>query len=107
MLVTSDFHMERAKALFEGILGLTIDDVKMYCASTPTYSMDEEVLTARKQREASSLENWRCTQSKILTVSDFARWFFEEHNAYSCNMLSAQTGVSPSPTRKFRVSESY
>ena len=93
VLITSDFHIERSQLVFKDIMKLCLTEHHtIQCIATPTMSMDKEVLSLRMSREAKSRENWKNTMNDIHTMSDFAKWFYLKHDAYSCSSFNIQSG---------------
>ena len=85
LVITSEFHMPRTKAIFEWIYGL--DGFSQTCQlSFETVSdagIDETMLSARQQKEAKSLGTLLETASQISTLREFHQWLFQEHGAYA------------------------
>lgn len=90
-VVTSDFHMPRSRAIFETCFALVgtalFDDPDRFRLSFHAAS-DEgtcppEVLAARKQREAASLEAWRRTAKQLGDLAALHAWLHSEHACYA------------------------
>lgn len=82
-VVTSDFHMERTKLIFNTMIGLTSHihcDITYY--STPNM-MDDNILKLREAREKSSTISFSKTTKMFKNISDFFKWFYESHSAYN------------------------
>ena len=99
VLVTSEFHMERTKEIFNFFCKLFKSDVKVQYICSEN-EMDEELLQIRKEREKKSLDSFKNTiVSRINTIQEFMEWFYIEHNAYNnekyviestdCNVLKS------------------
>jgi hypothetical protein len=85
LIVTSEFHMPRTKAIFEWIFHLPPLPFKYQLdfESTPNEGLSSQTLTARIQREESSLGNLWNTIQKINTLDKFIYWLYTEHAAYA------------------------
>lgn len=95
IVITSDFHMNRSKAIFDWIYQLWSDRFKKNKKNTPglvdlkfipvnTCYLDNEIIEARSIREARSLQHLQSTIERIDTWSKFHQWFYQEHQAYNC-----------------------
>jgi len=90
LVITSEFHMSRTKAIFEWVFHLPPLPFKYQLDfdSTPNEGLSSETLAARIQREENSLENLRNTIQKINTLDKFITWLYTEHAAYATNKPS-------------------
>ena len=90
LVITSEFHMPRTKAIFEWVFHLPPLPFKYQLDfdSTPNEGLSFETLAARIQREESSLENLSNTIQKINTLDKFITWLYTEHAAYATNKPS-------------------
>lgn len=84
LVITSDFHMPRSKAIFEWIYGLWSDQVTLDFLEVSTKYLDTEIIDSRSKREARSLHNLQNTINLIDTWSKLHNWFYTEHQAYNC-----------------------
>ena len=84
VVITSEFHMPRARAIFEWVRPLFALAVHVDYVSSAD-CMAETVCSARKEREAASLTNLKHVIARITTLAQFHRWFYTEHQAYACN----------------------
>lgn len=98
LVITSDFHMPRTKAIFTWIYNLDTgrqDGDRLRAAkgsqsvidylSVSSEDLGNTIIESRKIREADSLNNLRPKMEKIKTMKDFVDWFFLEHKAYNCD----------------------
>jgi hypothetical protein len=90
LIVTSEFHMPRTKAIFEWVFHLPPLPFKYQLdfESTPNEGLSSQALAARIQREEISLENLRDTIQKITNLDNFITWLYTEHTAYAINKPS-------------------
>lgn len=88
LVITSDFHMPRSRAIFEWIYGMydqwSSKQIRIDFLEINTRFLDSEIMEARSKREMRSLNNLRQTMERIDTWSKFHDWFFHEHKAYNC-----------------------
>lgn len=84
VLITSEFHMERVKEIFDYFKILFSQDINITYITSEN-NMDNELLNLRKNREKQSVESFKKNiVDKIKTVDEFIEWFYVEHNAYNC-----------------------
>ncbi len=90
LVITSEFHVPRAKAIFEWVFHLPPSPLEYQIdfISTPDKGLTPQALAARVQREKSSLENLRNTIQKITNLDNFITWLYTEHAAYATNKPS-------------------
>lgn len=84
LVITSDFHLERTRAVFEWVYGLTPIsrhyELSFEGVSDPEIHPD--VLSARREKERDRLSSLAEMKARISTLVDFHRWLFTEHAAY-------------------------
>jgi len=101
LVITSDFHMPRSKAIFEWIYSLwsksTNQPISLDFLEVSTKYLDNEIIEARTIRENRSLHNLQnSTMKKINTWIDFHSWFYREHQAYNCRFeQNSQENIDP------------
>lgn len=84
LIVTSEFHLPRAQAAFEWIFNLLPDEnYDLDFIASPNTGLDPEILSARIEKEASSLASLKQNAQGISTLADFHTWLFLEHAAYA------------------------
>lgn len=104
VLVTNNWHMPRAKEIFQFVLTLTFHGGanKVYNIQYVDVDagMEDEVLKARAEKELKSLQQWRGTAAKIVDVHTLHSFMFMEHMAYSSKRHNAAANgdVSASST---------
>lgn len=81
-VVTSEFHMERAKAAFEWVFSLEADFELAFFA-TANDGLAGDALAARQEKERQALEALRARAAAIRTLDALHRWLFSEHEAYA------------------------
>lgn len=90
-IVTSSFHMPRSRAIFElcfSLAGETLWGDRAYFdldyhAVRDEGAFPEDVLAARLQREAQSLENWERDTASFKSLADLHAWLHATHLCYS------------------------
>lgn len=100
LVITSDFHMARSRAIFKWIFGLwsqaikkSSESIELTFLDSDSSYLDNEIIDSRINREKRSLRNLRNTIARIDTWSKFHRWFYTEHQAYNCHFNSVQEVV--------------
>ena len=85
LVITSDFHMPRARAIFEWIYRLEglPQDYQIAFDAVSDEGIDQATLESRRRREMNSLEKLAATANTIHTLRDFHRWLFSKHGAYA------------------------
>jgi hypothetical protein len=89
LVITSSFHIDRTRAIFEWVYGLDALPGGSYSLDfeeVPDEGMDEELLSARIGREKESLRHVLKLKEAIRTFREFHRWLFTEHGAYSVSV---------------------
>ena len=83
LVITSNFHMERAKAIFNWMKFINDSDVKINYVIASDEGLDEYIIKTRTKREMKSLEN---INNKLIpnikSMKQFHSWFYEDHKAY-------------------------
>ena len=83
-LITSEFHMPRAKVIFDYFNSILFQDqLNIHFIETPNDEMEQGVLKERSDREHKSKLNFQTNivQEKR-TILDFTTWLYEQHGAY-------------------------
>lgn len=85
LVITSNFHLKRTQEIFRWVFSLDSPrpayDLKFMGVADE--GINEEVLSARKEKEKHSLQQLLKLKKKITTLQDFHNWIFTEHGAYS------------------------
>ncbi|MEO0947263.1 MAG: YdcF family protein [Cyanobacteria bacterium J06641_5] len=87
LIITSEFHMERTKAIFEWIYS-SIFSGRACALSFETVSdrgLTKDSIAERRTREKNSLRNFHETRRRINNLTQLHDWLFNEHRAYSAN----------------------
>ena len=100
VLITSEFHMERAKEIFSYFKNIFEHDINITYLSSEN-NMDQELLIVRRKREKESAESFKDNiVKKYTSIQEFINWFYIEHSAYNCKNVE-------NPIIDVRVKESY
>ncbi len=82
-LITSEFHIDRTKTIFNYFNTLYGNLIKINYITTENYGIDKNILIERIKRENNSNINFK---NNIIdnyhTLNDFMNWFYINHNAY-------------------------
>lgn len=81
-IVTSDFHMPRAKVIFDFFKKFSHNDIKILYTSVNDNMIPENIKEERKKREANSARNFIKTTENFDTLGKFVEWFHRDHDAY-------------------------
>ena len=111
VVVTSEFHMPRSKAIFDAIytlVGRALDvsfDLS-YCAVSDEGLFEKGALEARKAKEAAAVETWKKNMERIDTLARFHSWMHATHLCYSVSRQDSFGPVSKR-TRDGPLKDSY
>jgi len=104
LVVTSEFHLPRTRAVFETVLGLPNRHGERWnCefVGTDNSGLAADILRERSDKESRALERWlrQVAEADWQTLADFHRWLWTEHACYAPGLV---------PTRESgRVTGSY
>lgn len=84
-VVTSSFHMERTKKIFEWVFALSplSVDYSLTFIATDDYGLEREALESRRQGEERRVASLEKVVQSIDTLSSLHHWLFKHHNAYA------------------------
>ncbi len=83
ILITSEFHMDRAKEIFNYFINFLDYPINIKYIATPNKGIDDNTLKERRKREELSLNNFKMNiVQKIKSIDEFTKWLYTEHNAY-------------------------
>ena len=85
LVITSDFHLPRTKAIFNWIYQLSRepDPYHLEFIGVPNVGIPQAVLTARIQKEQQSLTHLQGLIDSIDSLAKFHQWLFSTHQAYA------------------------
>ena len=93
-IITSEFHIDRTKEIFEWIYNLDINSFNLIYFPVTDFGLDKSMLKCRKEREKNSKENVIKLKNKIHDLEQFYNWFYKEHNAYNNSFLTIDENIS-------------
>ena len=81
-IITSDFHLERSKIIFNYFNNLFNKNKNIEYISVKS-NLEKKILDIRSKREKKSLNNFKKNIiEKIKDIESFIKWFYTEHDAY-------------------------
>jgi hypothetical protein len=83
LVITSEFHMPRSRAIFEWVFGMEQDRYRLQFVASPDTGIDPVLLERRRAKESAGLESLLKTAARIRDLPAFHRWLYSEHAAYS------------------------
>lgn len=102
LVVTSEFHMPRAEAIFRHVFELdSPNKFTLTFHATPNDGLTgTPALKFREEKEAASLEVWETNKERLTSLADMSTFLFTEHSAYSARgRLASLDGAEPSPSK--------
>ena len=84
--------MKRTKAIFDWVYSLD-DEYNISYHNVSDLELDENIINARKIREANSVKNVLKLKETINTMQKFHQWLYTEHNAYN-NVMCSKDDIS-------------
>ncbi len=95
LIITSDFHLERTKLIFEWVYSLAPKhNYQLEFIGTSDEAVDAVVLEARKKKEAQRMLELAITKEKITTLSELHAWIYTQHEAYAPGLTpKKETGI--------------
>jgi len=90
LIITSEFHMPRSKAIFEWIFGLNYSLFKPYVldfASVSDSKLNSKIMLTRIEKEQKSLSKLFKTKQKITNLKQLHKWLFNKHGAYTLKFI--------------------
>lgn len=94
LIITSEFHMPRTRAIFEWIFNLPPQKVNysLSFVATPNTGLNNIDLEARMLGEKNRLNSFWELPKRIGNVTELHRWLYTEHAAYAIHL-------KPQPTK--------
>lgn len=91
LIVTSQFHLLRTRAIFETVYQLPNrhgERIACEFLGTPDEGLDELILSARREREKDSLSRWhsQVAESRWATLADFHEWLWTHHECHAAGL---------------------
>ena len=103
LVITSQFHMPRSRAIFEWVYGMEPAGFSLAFEAASDDDMSPAVRKARTEREQASLASFRTgVEKQIRTLNELHPWIYTGHRAYNA---SGRSGAERE--RRSDVLESY
>lgn len=92
LVVTSEFHLPRTRAVFETVLGLPNHHGERWTcqfAGTANRGLSGDILRLREEKEARALAGWRrqVANGAWRTLADFHQWLWTRHECYAPGLV--------------------
>ena len=110
LVITSEFHMPRTRALFDWIFGLPPrgQGVELSFESVPEQGMHEAAREARAQKEAQALTSLRTgAMARVKDLTGLHRFVFQEHRAYAAASPQQATAVAEADRARGALASTY
>jgi hypothetical protein len=87
LVVTSQFHMERTRAIFEWVFWLDPPEHEyiLHFHEVSDEGLDAQTLAARHAKEQEGLRQVQTVMARITSLRGLHEWLFSEHAAYMVN----------------------
>lgn len=86
IIITSKFHMDRTKLIFEWFKNIFKLDSNLIFIEASDDNLEENIVNVRIEREKRSIYNLKNNLiNKLNTLEEVHKWFFTEHKAYCSN----------------------
>ena len=101
LIVTTEFHMARSKAIFDWIFGVGSNNYELYYLSTPNTGLSQEALEVRRQHEAKGKKTVLTKLSKqYTTLGGVLEFLTSNHDFYSAPKL-VERAATPAASNVF------
>jgi hypothetical protein len=95
IVITSEFHMPRSRAIFEWVFGLTPGRYQMRFEATSNEGMPAVLLQRRTAKERAALEALQPTMHRIRDLRTLHSWIYSEHKAYTAQGWTSRKASAP------------
>lgn len=95
VVITSEFHMPRAKAIFEWVFGMAPAHYELRFEATPNEGLNGPLLARRMEKEASALASLDPVIRRIRDLRSLHHWLNTEHRAYTAEGWTQRRASSP------------
>jgi uncharacterized SAM-binding protein YcdF (DUF218 family) len=85
LIVNSEFHMPRTRAIFDWVFGLpgnTLEPYRVSYEETPNEGLSEEAVAGRVKKEEAGIESVRRLKAEITTLAQLHQFLYSRHDAY-------------------------
>ena len=90
LIITSEFHMPRSKAIFKWIFGLNnyfFKPYKLDFVSVSDSKINSKIISYRIEKEQKSLLKLLETKKNINNLKQLHKWLFNKHGAYTLKFI--------------------
>jgi uncharacterized SAM-binding protein YcdF (DUF218 family) len=95
VVITSEFHMPRSRAIFEWIYGMEPSKYMLQFEAMPNDGLSGPLLQRRRDKEASALSSLQYVMQRIRDLEALHRWMYTEHNAYTAQGWTTRRSSAP------------
>jgi uncharacterized SAM-binding protein YcdF (DUF218 family) len=95
IVVTSEFHMPRSRAIFEWVFGMDPGKYQLQFEVSPDAGFSRDLLRRRREKEAAALASLRALTERIRDPSTLHRWILTQHNAYTASGWIGRRSSAP------------
>lgn len=107
-IVTSAFHMERTKAIFEWVFAMDGGQYQLHFVQTENTGMSEDQVRARVDKEISSLQTLRnTTMSRVTSLQELVNFLLINHTAYNVKGVIDKADNSANHKQDERLTSTY
>lgn len=93
LVITSEFHILRTRAVFEWVFGMSDVEFELDFLVTEDVGLDDAQSAARRRREKMSLDVLQAkTMKRVTTLAKVSEFLFEQHAAYNCSGVMSKEG---------------
>lgn len=83
VVITSEFHMARSRAIFEWVFGMDTRQYELRFEATSDDDVEGQSIENRRAKEAAGLAALRPLMARIRGFAELHRWLHTEHFAYT------------------------
>jgi len=94
LVITSKFHIDRTKLIFDWIKSITLGIHNIQYISASDYGIDNNIIKARNNREKDSINKLKIIINDIDNINKFVKWFYEDHKAYASGTDRKESNIS-------------
>lgn len=107
LIVTSEFHMERTKAIFDWIFGVDNGNFQLSYLATANTGLSASAVEARLERERQSLASVQQLSRQYRSLKGVWQFLNEKHSLYAAKELIASAAAKGDSGASDMVKKSY
>jgi uncharacterized SAM-binding protein YcdF (DUF218 family) len=85
LVITSESHMPRTRAIFEWVFGFEPGTYRLHFAASADVGLTPEQDAARRRKEQEALDLFRRESARISDLRELNEWIFTRHRAYAAD----------------------